>query len=68
MNTKDARIVAYTWHGLRRYSAMSGSVHLGPARTTMLVALSDAHIKGTKPEKVYDTDRGVSVPIEEWKE
>lgn len=69
MNDKEqSRIDAYVWRGLRRYSAMRGTVPLGPARTTMLVALSDAHIKGEKPTTVYDKVTGRATPVNEWKE
>ncbi len=64
----DCYIKAYTWHGLRRYSAILNGHHLGPARTTMLVALADATQKGQQPRTVYDADTGTSHAIDTWRE
>lgn len=68
MINSDTYIKAYTWHGLKRYTAMVSGNAVGPARTTILVAVSDAHIKGGKVDGVYDCDTGEYSKLMEYKE
>ena len=65
---QDCYIKTYVWHGLRRYSAILNGYACGPARTTMLVAVADAHHKGGKPDRVRNADTNESVPLDAWTE
>ena len=60
-------IATYQWHGLRRWTAMDRLIALGPVRANFLVALSDAHRKGVKPEWICKDD-GAFVAADQWEQ
>lgn len=61
----DCYIKAYTWHGLKRFSAIRNGYAIGPARTTFVVAVSDCKVKGTVPTHAYDCDVGERFSLED---
>lgn len=62
---EDCYIKAYTWHGIKRFSAIRNGYAIGPARTTFMVAVSDCKVKGAIPSHVYDCDEGKKMSVED---
>lgn len=49
-------ISTHLWCSIPRFQAIHKGMPIGPSRTTMLLALSDAHRMGKNPTHIFDGD------------